>query len=131
MFYNDGKTAVLVAGGVYAAGVFGWGFETMLVYGIVLSVFAVFGGFLGAWLFLKWRERNSPAARFKRKAEGGERRGWLQDRDAAQRWAAIDRDSLHPVNREAYDEIMEKLRTQGLPSLTARERAFLDRFSPT
>jgi rhomboid family protein len=89
------------------------------------------GGFLGAWLFLKWRERNSPAARFKRKAEGGERRGWLQDRDAAQRWAAIDRDSLHPVNREAYDEIMEKLRTQGLPSLTARERAFLDRFSPT
>jgi UMF1 family MFS transporter len=50
MFYNDGKTAVLVAGGVYAAGVFSWGFETMLIYGIVLSVFAVFGGFLGAWL---------------------------------------------------------------------------------
>jgi UMF1 family MFS transporter len=50
MFYNDGKTAVLVAGGVYAAGVFSWGFETMLIYGIVLSVFAVFGGFLGAQL---------------------------------------------------------------------------------
>jgi UMF1 family MFS transporter len=50
MLYNDGKTAVLVAGGVYAAGVFSWGFETMLVYGIVLSIFAVFGGFLGGWL---------------------------------------------------------------------------------
>jgi UMF1 family MFS transporter len=50
MLYNDGKTAVLVAGGVYAAGVFSWGFQTMLVYGIVLSVFAVFGGFLGGWL---------------------------------------------------------------------------------
>lgn len=50
MLYNDGKTAVLVAGGVYAAGVFSWGFDTMLVYGIVLSVFAVFGGFLGGRL---------------------------------------------------------------------------------
>jgi membrane associated rhomboid family serine protease len=87
------------------------------------------GGFLGAWLFLKWRDRNSPAAQFKRQADGGQRRGWLQDRDAAQRWAAIDRESLHPVNREAYDEIMDKLRTQGLPSLTERERIFLDRFS--
>ena len=89
------------------------------------------GGFLGAWIFMKWREKNSAAAQFKRKAEGGHRRSWLQDRDAAQRWAAIDRESLHPVNREAYDEIMNKLRTQGLPSLTARERAFLDRFSHT
>jgi len=87
------------------------------------------GGFLGAWLFMKWREKNSPAARFKRKADGGSGHGWLQDKDAAQRWEAIDRESLHPVNRDAYDEIMEKLRTQGLPSLTARERTFLDRFS--
>jgi hypothetical protein len=87
------------------------------------------GGFLGAWLFMKWREKNSPAARFKREADGGQGSGRLRDRDAAQRWAAIDRESLHPVNREAYDEIMEKLRTQGLPNLTARERAFLDRFS--
>lgn len=89
------------------------------------------GGFLGAWLFMQWRERNSPAAQFKKKADGAPKRGWLQDRDAAQRWAAIDRESLHPVNREAFDEIMDKLRTQGLPSLTERERAFLERFSQT
>ncbi|WP_422364273.1 MFS transporter [Pyruvatibacter mobilis] len=50
MLYNDGKTAVLIFGGVYAAGVFGWGALDMLVYGIVLSVFAVLGGFLGGWL---------------------------------------------------------------------------------
>jgi membrane associated rhomboid family serine protease len=108
------------------------------VGGIALEVFgspqriahhAHLGGFLGAWVFLKWREKNSPAARFKKQADGGRRRGWLQDRDAAERWAAIDRESLHPVNREAYDEIVEKLRTQGLQSLTERERAFLDRFS--
>ncbi|MCL7972786.1 MAG: rhomboid family intramembrane serine protease [marine benthic group bacterium] len=87
------------------------------------------GGFLGAWVFMKWRERNSPAARFKKQADPAPKRGWLQDRDAAQRWAAIDRESLHPVNREAYDEIMDKLRTEGIGSLTDRERAFLERFS--
>jgi membrane associated rhomboid family serine protease len=87
------------------------------------------GGFLGAWVFMKWRERNSAAAKFKRKAEGTERRGWMQDRDASRRWASIDRESLHPVNREAFDEIMEKLRTQGIAGLSDRERAFLDRFS--
>ena len=111
----------------------------LAVGGIILEVFgsaqriahhAHLGGFLGAWLFMKWRERNSPAAKFKRKAEGGgQSRSWLGDRDAAQRWAAIDRESLHPVNRDAYDEIMEKLRTQGVASLTDRERTFLDRFA--
>jgi UMF1 family MFS transporter len=50
MFYNDGKTAVLVFGGVYAVGVFGWGPLTLTIYGIVLSVFAVAGGFFGGWL---------------------------------------------------------------------------------
>lgn len=50
MLYNDGKTAVLIFGGVYAAGVFGWGALDLLVYGIVLSVFAVAGGFIGGWL---------------------------------------------------------------------------------
>ena len=79
---------------------------------------------------MKWRERNSAAARFKREAEGSaQRRTRLADRDAAQRWAAIDRESLHPVNREAYDEIMGKLRTSGITSLTDRERAFLDRMA--
>jgi UMF1 family MFS transporter len=50
MIYNDGKTAVLVFGGVYAAGIFGWDSLTMTIFGIVLSVFAVFGGFVGGWL---------------------------------------------------------------------------------
>jgi MFS transporter, UMF1 family len=50
MIYNDGKTAVLVFGGVYAAGIFGWDSLTMTIFGIALSVFAVFGGFVGGWL---------------------------------------------------------------------------------
>ena len=50
MAYNDGKTAILTFGGIYAAGTFGWGALDMLAYGIVLSVFAVFGGVFGGWL---------------------------------------------------------------------------------
>lgn len=50
IFFNDGMGAVLLFGGIYAAGTFDWGPLTMMVYGIELSMFAVFGGFLGGWL---------------------------------------------------------------------------------
>lgn len=48
--YNDGKTAVLIFGGVYASGVFHWKPEQMAVFGILLCVFAALGGLLGGWL---------------------------------------------------------------------------------
>ncbi len=50
VFFNDGMSAVLLFGGVYAAGTFHWGALTMVVYGLELSVFAVIGGFFGGWL---------------------------------------------------------------------------------
>lgn len=50
MFYADGKTAILIYSGVYAAGAMGWGLIEMLIYGIILQIFAVAGGFLSAWL---------------------------------------------------------------------------------
>lgn len=50
MLYADGKTAILIFGGIYAAGVMGWGLIEMTAYGIILSIFAVGGGFLGGWL---------------------------------------------------------------------------------
>ncbi len=50
VFFNDGMSAVLLFGGIYAAGTFHWGALTMVVYGIELSVFAVLGGFFGGWL---------------------------------------------------------------------------------
>jgi UMF1 family MFS transporter len=43
-------SAVLLFGGIYAAGTFHWGALTMTVYGIELSIFAVAGGFFGGWL---------------------------------------------------------------------------------
>jgi UMF1 family MFS transporter len=50
LFFNDGMTAVLVFGGIYASSTFGWGPVPMLVYGIELSIFAVLGGFFGGWI---------------------------------------------------------------------------------
>jgi UMF1 family MFS transporter len=48
--YNDGQTALLTFGGVYASGVFHWGAAELALYGIVLSVFAAVGGIFGGRL---------------------------------------------------------------------------------
>ncbi len=50
MLYADGKIAILIFSGVYAAGVMGWGLIEMLSFGIILSVFAVLGGLLAGRL---------------------------------------------------------------------------------
>jgi UMF1 family MFS transporter len=50
LFFNDGMTAVLTFGGIYASSTFNWGPPQMLIYGIELSIFAVLGGFLGGFL---------------------------------------------------------------------------------
>jgi UMF1 family MFS transporter len=50
MFYVDGMTAILIYAGVYATGVMKWRALEMLFYGIILSVLAVLGGFVGRWL---------------------------------------------------------------------------------
>ena len=50
MFFVDGMNGVLVYAGVYAVGVMKWGALEMLAYGILLSIFAVLGGYVGRWL---------------------------------------------------------------------------------
>jgi UMF1 family MFS transporter len=50
LFFNDGMTAILTFGGIYASSTFHWGPISMLAYGIELSMFAVLGGFAGGWL---------------------------------------------------------------------------------
>lgn len=50
MFYVDGMTALLIYTGIYASGVMKWGPLQLLLYGIILSVLAVLGGFVGRWM---------------------------------------------------------------------------------
>jgi UMF1 family MFS transporter len=45
LFYNDGLITVFAFGGIYAAGTFGFTFEEILIFGIVLNVAAGAGAF--------------------------------------------------------------------------------------
>lgn len=50
MLYNDGLAAIIAFGGVYASATFGWSTTTLGIFGIILTVFAIPGAFLGGKL---------------------------------------------------------------------------------
>jgi len=87
-----------------------------------IAHFAHLGGFLGGFVFLRLRSRRPT------------RRAAIQEqtptRRSLHRWAKIDRNKLHEVNREEFDRIQGKIRSSGAESLTQQECEFLDRFSP-
>ena len=47
MFFNDGMVGVLVFGGIYASGVFGWDSAELLIFGLVSSTSAMLGAYFG------------------------------------------------------------------------------------
>lgn len=49
-FYRDGINTITAFGGIYAAGTFGMGFQEIVVFAIVLNVFAAAGAAGFAWL---------------------------------------------------------------------------------
>ena len=87
--------------------------------------FAHLGGFLGGFLFIRWRNRA-----FARKRTGPVFVASAPSRSDLHRWGRIDRERLHEVNREEFDRIQTKIRQTGAGSLTPSEVAFLDRFVP-
>jgi membrane associated rhomboid family serine protease len=84
------------------------------------------GGFVGGFVYLKVMEARSPAARFRARAQPTPSAAAA---DAIQRWRQIDREALHPVNREELDRVLAKVTQTGAESLTPDERSFLERFS--
>lgn len=88
--------------------------------------FAHLGGFVGGWLYLRTAEARSAATAFRalaaRPAPG-------TAPDVVERWRRIDRATLHPVNAEEVERVLAKMETLGAHSLTADERAFLERFA--
>ena len=89
-----------------------------------IAHFAHLGGFAGGYVFLRWRDRHTRAARFE--AQAAPLRASTAD---VERWKSIDRQRLHEVNRAELDRIMEKISASGAESLTLAEREFLERFS--
>jgi hypothetical protein len=89
-----------------------------------IAHFAHLGGYLGAFLYLRWLDRKRTA--FKRLATA-------PPPDAVRRVAgykAIDLSSVHPVNAEEINRILDKINAQGMGSLTAQETTFLSNFVP-
>lgn len=50
MLYQDGVNGLLILGGTFAAGMFGWATIELGIYGIILNVVAIFGCILAGWL---------------------------------------------------------------------------------
>ena len=86
--------------------------------------FAHLGGYVGAYLYLKWLGRGR--TEFKKKAVAA-------TPDATRKlagWKSIDKSRIHEVNREEVDRILDKISAQGMGSLTEQERVFLLHFVP-
>jgi membrane associated rhomboid family serine protease len=86
--------------------------------------FAHLGGYLGAWLYLLWMERRSPARAWKTKIEKPVKKVEIGN------WQRIDTKSIHEVNRAEVDRILDKISAKGVESLTPQERTFLAHFAP-
>ncbi|HKH94096.1 MAG TPA: rhomboid family intramembrane serine protease [Gemmatimonadaceae bacterium] len=82
------------------------------------------GGFAGALLYLLFLERRQGARRFKQAATPKVAESALGN------WRQVDRGSIHAVNREEVDRILDKISASGLASLTPQERQFLSNFVP-
>jgi membrane associated rhomboid family serine protease len=82
------------------------------------------GGFAGALLYLLYLERRQGARRFKTTSTPK-----VSD-SALGAWQKVDRNSIHAVNREEVDRILDKINATGIASLTPQERQFLSNFVP-
>lgn len=99
-----------------------------------IAHFAHLGGYLGAFLYLRFIEFRSPRAEYRRKLERatvGKRGLGIVEHDSGDiaRWEMIPRDGLHPMNLEEIDRVIAKARKHGVRALTGEERAFLHRMS--
>ncbi len=115
---------LLVAGSLYAG--------INPAQGSRTAHFAHLGGLAVAFVFLKWRDWRTGAAKRKFQAKlnhDASPSGVVGDRMAMARWKGISVDSLHELNREEVERLLEKAAASGASSLTASERAFLDRMS--
>ena len=89
-----------------------------------IAHFAHLGGYAGAYLYLRWLGRSRTA--FRRRATAAP---VVLDRSAAD-LRAIDLTSVHELNRDEINRLLDKIGAEGVGSLTAQERLFLSNFVP-
>jgi membrane associated rhomboid family serine protease len=86
--------------------------------------FAHLGGLVGAWGYLAWLDRTAGARSFRSKVIP------KIGKDVLGNWRKVDPKSVHEVNRDEVNRILDKISAQGLGSLTPAERLFLSNFVP-
>src|SRR5205085_7839794 len=86
--------------------------------------FAHLGGFVGGWLYLVWLDRRQGARKFRSKTTA------TVPKENLIQWRRVDPKSVHEVNRDEVNRILDKINAKGLSSLTAQERLFLSNFVP-
>ncbi|MEP6834856.1 MAG: rhomboid family intramembrane serine protease [Gemmatimonas sp.] len=87
--------------------------------------FAHLGGYVGAYLYLKWIEHRAPVKQWQRKVKGPP-----PSTVPVGDWKRVDLNKVHEANREEVNRILDKINAKGLNSLTTQERTFLQHFVP-
>jgi membrane associated rhomboid family serine protease len=85
--------------------------------------FAHLGGYVGAFLYLKWLDRKR--LDFRKKATSGP---VVRELKFTKR-PDVDIQKVHEVNREEVNRILDKINAHGMSALTPQERLFLSNFS--
>lgn len=88
-----------------------------------IAHFAHLGGYLGAWLYLKWLQRKR--TEFKKRATAA---APVRELTFAKR-PTVDLQKVHEVNREEVNRILDKISAHGMSALTSQERLFLSNFA--
>lgn len=86
--------------------------------------FAHLGGYVGAFVYLRWIARRPELQKFRKRVAGE-----VPDR-ALRNWQHVDTKSIHAINKEEVDRILDKINASGLGSLTPQEKLFLSNFVP-
>jgi hypothetical protein len=88
--------------------------------------FAHLGGYVGAFVYLRFiRARGERSVKeFRKQASGS-----VPD-DKLGNWQKVDTRSVHALNRDEVNRILDKISAHGLNSLTPQEKLFLSNFVP-
>ena len=87
--------------------------------------FAHLGGYVGAYLYLKWVEHRAPVKQWQRQVAGP-----APSSIPVGDWKRVDINKVHEANRDEVNRILDKINDKGLNSLTTPERTFLQHFVP-
>jgi membrane associated rhomboid family serine protease len=86
--------------------------------------FAHLGGYVGAFFYLLWLKNARGSKPFRARATA------LIDETGLRNWKKVDLRSVHEVNRDEVNRILDKISSSGMGSLTSAEKIFLASFVP-